>query len=283
MSRHGVNWSRLPASEGMLFEGPRWIAEARVFQWVDILAATIHRWDPYGSAPPEHRATGLEFATVALPLDADRMLVASRSSLHLYSWLDATLETVGQWDFPSDVRFNDGAISPTGDVYLGTMSMERRKGAAALYRFDLASGSLTAVLDGIGISNGLSWDTTTSAYYVDSLAPQIDRLELIDGPVVRSPWVRLGSEDEPDGLTIAPDGTLVVALWGGSRVVLIDPSRGSSTDVLVPALFPTSVAFGGVENELVIVTAGAGDASEDGPARVFLASAEDLLRGRPGS
>jgi sugar lactone lactonase YvrE len=273
-----VTWTPVAGANGRLFEGPRWIPEAGVFQWVDILGGSLHRWDPSGADAAERRETGLEFATVALPLDADRMLVASRSSLHVYSWRDRTLETVGQWTFPGDVRFNDGAVAPNGDLYVGTMSMDRRKGAAALYRFDIASGSLTAVQQGLGISNGLSWDSPASAYYVDSLEPQVDRLLLADGRLVREPWVRLDSDDEPDGLAVAPDGTVVVALWGGSRLVLLPAAGEPTVQVPVPAVYPTSVAFGGAEGDLVIVTTGEGDAGED-VGRVLVGSTQELLDG----
>lgn len=282
MSRHGVTWEVVPAPPGRLFEGPQWIAEARSFQWVDILGATIHRWSPYEAAASETRETGLEFATVALPLDADRMVVASRSSLHLYSWQDRTLETVGQWEFPDDVRFNDGAISPTGDVYVGTMSMQRRTDAAALHRVDLASGSLTTVVDGIGISNGLSWDSSTSAYYVDSLVPQIDRLRLEGDHVSRSPWLRLADDHEPDGLTVTPWGDVAVALWGDNKIVLASPGSRLTSDVALPARFPTSVKFGGDAAEFVVVTtAEEGVAPESPGGRLFLALSEDLRAMRP--
>jgi sugar lactone lactonase YvrE len=276
MSRDGVSWGRVPAADGVLFEGPRWIAEAGVFQWVDILSATVHRWDPYGSDPSENRETGLEFATVALPLDADRMLIGSRSSLHVYSWRDRTLETVGEWDFPPDVRFNDGAVAPGGEVYIGSMSMERRKGAAALYRFDLTSRSLTVVADSVGISNGLHWDSASSGYYIDSLEPRIDRVTVADGQLDRRLWLELAHDDEPDGLTVAADGSVVVAMWGGSRLVVATPARDLRA-VPVPALFPTSVAFGGVDGELVLVTAAAGDHGEDAPARILVGATAELL------
>lgn len=279
MSRNRVSWAVVPVRPGLLYEGPRWVAEAGVFQWVDILSASIHRWDPYGSADAETRETGLEYATVALPLDADRMLVASRSSLHVYSWRDDAHEVVGRWAFPDRVRFNDGAIAPNGDIYVGSMSMARVRGAAALYKFDLDSRTLTTVLDQIGISNGLCWTDDNTAYYVDSLVPQIDRLVVNDGVVSRERWIQLGPDDEPDGIAVAGDGTLAVAMWEGSRIELANAAGQPLPAVSVPALFPTAVAFGGDQGELVLVTTAADqdDAREPAPGKVFVGRVEDLL------
>jgi sugar lactone lactonase YvrE len=276
MSRNGVTWAEVAAPDGLLFEGPQWVPGARVFQWVDILAGSVHRWDPYAGGASENRSTGLEFATVALPLDADRSLVASRNSLHVHSWTDSGLEEVGRWEFPRDVRFNDGAVAPNGDIYVGTMSMERRKCAAALYRFDLGSGSLVAVLEGIGISNGLAWDSATTAYYVDSLSPQIDRLETSGSVVSRSLWRSLAENDEPDGLALASDGAVVVAVWGGGRLEVLHQAGQGPRAVEVPSRFPTSLTFGGVEGEWVLVTT-ANDPDTDSPGRALLCGTTELL------
>jgi len=278
--RDGVRWAFVDAPPGRLYEGPQWVPEVGVFQWVDILAGSLHRWDPYGAEPAMSRPTGLEFATVALPLDADRVLVASRSSLHVYSWDADALETVGEWDFPPDVRFNDGALSPGGDIYVGTMSMDRRREGAALHRFDLATSQLKPVLTGIGISNGLCWDSPTTAYYIDSLIPRVDRLEVVEGQLRRSEWARLSGDDEPDGMGLAPNGTLVVALWGGGRLVSLDLTTREARSVSVPTRFPTSVAFGGRDREFTLVTSAADDAAGGAPGRVLVSLTRELpLRG----
>ncbi|GEP39785.1 hypothetical protein NPS01_34480 [Nocardioides psychrotolerans] len=274
-----MKWHTVPGPHGRLFEGPHWIPEARVFQWVDILAATLHRWDPYNNEAAETRETGLEFATVALPLDHDRILVASRSSLHVYSWSESTMITVGEWKFPHDVRFNDGALTPCGDIYVGTMSMDRRPLGASLYKFDLAASVLEPVFTGVGISNGLSWDTDTSAFYVDSLVPQIDRVNKTEHGLTREPWLRLDEDDEPDGLAVAPSGHVVAALWGRGCLVVGATSPRKFVTATVPDAYPTSVAFGGVDDELVLVTTAGQSAATDRKARVFVGDAAELVSG----
>lgn len=257
MSGHGIAWRAVPAPRGRLYEGPTWIAAANAFQWVDILGATVHRWDPYANDGVESRKLDLEFATVALPLDGDRSLVASRSSLHEYSWGTEELATLGAWNFDSDVRFNDGAIAPNGDIYIGSMSMQRRLNAGALYRFDPGTGALDVAVGSVGISNGLAWTSESRAYYIDSLVPQIDVVTLSAGLVQREKWVGLGADAEPDGMAIDSDGSVLVALWGSGSIARA-PSLGASVELVqVPPRYPTSVAVGGRANELLLLTSAA--------------------------
>ncbi|MFL6088529.1 MAG: SMP-30/gluconolactonase/LRE family protein [Aeromicrobium sp.] len=261
-----MKWETVPAPVGQLYEGPHWIPDVECFQWVDILGATVHRWDPYAAGQVEIRATGLEFATMALPVDDNRSIVASRQSLHMFEWDTGCLSLLGEWAFEPDIRFNDGAVSPDGSIFVGTMSMERRPGAAALYEFNLDTGTLTAVVDGVGISNGLAWTSASDAIYVDSLRPGVDRLHRTGGEIARSAFARLEADDEPDGLAVEADGTVLVAIWGGSRIVRIGGDGTPISSLPIPARYPTSVALGGRQRDLLLVTTAACETSTEGTA-----------------
>lgn len=264
-----IDWRIVPAERGRLYEGARWVPRLGIFQWVDILAGTVHRWSPYEQrAVVEKRCLGLEFVTVALPLDSYRSVVASRSSLYEYDWSTDTLDELGQWDFPPDMRFNDGAVSPEGIVHIGTMSMAGRKDAGNLYQF--SGGELVPVLEGIGISNGLCWMSDTEAYYVDSVHPRIDVLTTAGGHVTREPWLHLDQGDEPDGLVVACDGTIFVANWGRSAVDQISP-EGFRTTVPVPVKFPTSIALSRDESWMIVTSAAPAGSCGKHDGRVLVA------------
>lgn len=237
---------------GRLFESIRWIPGADVFQWVDILASRVYRWNPSVEVDPSYRELDLEFATAALPIDSERSVVASRSSLHLLTWSSGSLETLGSWTFEPDIRFNDGAIAPDGSVHIGTMSMERRPEAGGLWRF--SDGELEPIVTGVGISNGLAWITPTSAAYVDSLKSQIDLLDFSEPLIGRRKLCSLGPDAEPDGLFALPSGEVLAALWGGSALAVVDPQAETVTRVRLPVKYPSSVCVGGVENDLIAVT-----------------------------
>ncbi|WP_348690882.1 SMP-30/gluconolactonase/LRE family protein [uncultured Nocardioides sp.] len=250
-------WREAPTAPGLLYEGPRWIPERDLFQWVDILGHSILRWNPYTSSPVERRELPLEFVSVALPMSPSQSIVASRNTLHLYDWDTEALSQIAELEFADDIRFNDGGISPTGDVYIGTMSIDGRPAAGTLYKLAKA-GDLEPILAGVTISNGLAWRSSDSAFYVDSALPQIQLLTWPeahgDRPPQRSVFVDLNGEDEPDGLTVTPDGDLLVAIWQGSVIRRFSSQGEHVDDYPVPATFPTSVAIGGRNKEFTFIT-----------------------------
>lgn len=248
-------WSVVPCAPGRLYECARWIPEAQVYQWVDILEHSVHRWAP-GANCVDSRVLDLEFTTAALPLNAEQSIISSRSSLHILDWTSGALRTIGEWTFPLDVRFNDGAIAPDGTVYIGTMSMDRRRDAAGLFRF--ADGELVEVLTKIGISNGLGWLPSQDAVHVDSLIPRVRLLDLAQAPHERGIFAELDDTDEPDGLQVTPDGGVLLANWGKSSLLHLTSQGSRRADIPVPARYPTSVAIGGQDlDQLLITTAGA--------------------------
>lgn len=254
-----IDWGIVPTARGKLYESPRWIPELDVFQWVDILAGSIYRWSPtQNKALVEARHLELEYVTVALPLDPYRSVVGSRNSLYEYDWSTGKLNELGRWTFPPHIRFNDGAISPDGIVHIGTMSMDGRKDAGNLYRF--SAGELVPVLEGIGISNGLCWIADSKAYYVDSVHPRIDVLTTLQGQVTRERWFDLDEGDEPDGLVVARDGTVLVANWGRGAIEQISP-EGSRTTLPVPVKFPTSIALSRDECWMIVTSAAHGSSA----------------------
>ena len=137
--------------------------------------------------------------------------------------------------------------------------MTGRTGAASLYRIG-SDGNLTEVLAGRTISNGLAWVSSTESRYIDSAHSRIFSLSWPAQPDAHpnlSVFVELDPGDEPDGLTISPSGEVLVALWRGSRIARFAPSGGRLADIEVPANFPTSVALGGAEEEIMVVTSAA--------------------------
>ena len=247
-----TEWAEVPVAPGLLYEGARWLADPGVFQWVDIFGHAICRWNPYEQANAERRELPLEFVTVALPLSATRSIVASRNSVHEYDWASGDLRELAAINVADDIRFNDGGLSPTGDIYIGTMSMERRRDVAALYR--LVGDELVEVLGGVTISNGLAWTSASEARYVDSMHPRVDSLSWRPDGLERAVFAVFDDAVEPDGLTIAPGGDVLVALWGAARLRRLSAPGDHIEDIPVPANFPTSVAIGGHDEELLLTT-----------------------------
>jgi sugar lactone lactonase YvrE len=163
------------------------------------------------------------------------------------------------------------------------MAYDEAAGAGSLYRLDSA-GSVSRVLAGVTISNGLAWsDDAATMYYIDSPTQRIDAFsyaadtgEIRDRrPVVHIP-AELGS---PDGLTIDADGGLWVALWGGGAVHRYLDGRLDRV-IRLPVSQPTSCTFGGPDLDELYVTSAWKGLSPDLRRAEPLAGA--LLRVRPG-
>ena len=71
-------------------------------------------------------------------------------------------------------RMNDGACDGAGRFWAGTMAIDERPGAGALYRLD-PDLTVHTMLTGVSISNGIDWSLDDRRmYYVDSPTRRID-------------------------------------------------------------------------------------------------------------
>jgi sugar lactone lactonase YvrE len=157
----------------------------------------------------------------------------------------------------NDVFFNEGAIDPDGRFWCGTAADDSRVGAGTMYRLDLGGG-VSRVFEGVTISNGLAWDLSGStAYYVDSATNAIVRLvDLPDaGGIHREPWVAIPRDlGEPDGLCVDADGSVWVAIWGGSCVCKYSAAGELTCQVAVPAPNVTSCTLGDEDLRTLYIT-----------------------------
>jgi sugar lactone lactonase YvrE len=154
------------------------------------------------------------------------------------------------------MRCNDGACDPAGRFWIGTMALDERPGAGALYRYDV-DGTLRTMLEGVTLSNGLGWDASGRLmYYVDSPTQRIDVFDFdaASGALAgRRPFAVIPEEDGiPDGLAVDDDGGIWLALHGGGEVRRFDPDGGVSGRVKVPVPKVTACCFAG---ERLFVTA----------------------------
>jgi sugar lactone lactonase YvrE len=60
----------------------------------------------------------------------------------------------------------------------------------------------------------------------------------------------------PDGMCVTADGTLLIAMWDGSRIEVISSAGQVKDPIELPVQRPTSCTFGGASaNELIVTTA----------------------------
>jgi sugar lactone lactonase YvrE len=191
----------------------------------------------------------------------------------------ATVET----DRPQN-RMNDGACDPAGRFWAGTMALDERPHAGALYRLD-PDLTVRTMLTDVTISNGIDWSPDgRRMYYVDSPTRRIDVFDFDPGTGAiadRRPFVDVPAESGiPDGITVDAAGFVWLALWGGAALHRYDPDGARERAVALPVSHPTSCAFGGPGLDELYVTSARRDLTRDERARQPMAGG--LLRLRPG-
>jgi len=246
-------------AQAELGEGPMWDPRVGCLYFVDILRGRVHRFDP---VPEQVRSydVGRMVGAVALT-ESDDLILAVQDGFARLDTRTGAVRTVATLDAAQpDLRFNDGKCDPAGRLWAGTMALDERRGAGAVYRLD-PGGRIHRIFGDVTISNGLDWsDDCATMYYIDSPTRTIDvfDFDLSSGAVGnRRPFVRIPrDEGVPDGMTLDAEGYLWVALWGGGAVHRYAPDGRRATVIRVPTRYPTSCAFGGADlGDLYITTA----------------------------
>jgi sugar lactone lactonase YvrE len=245
------------ASRCELAEGPVWDAGRQLLLWVDILPGTVHTLDPATGGRTSF-AVGTQVGAVGLTAGgglvlalADGFAVCDIDGRHL-------TRLPGLVTDPDVVRFNDGKPDPWGGFWAGTMQLHGEDGLGSLYRLS-PDGSITELLAGVSLSNGLDWtDDRRSFYYVDSPSGGIDLFDTdpesgaLSG---RRRFVGISAADGvPDGLTIDAEGGIWIAVWGASELRRYMPDGRLDTVVRLPVSQVSSAAFGGPDLGTLYIT-----------------------------
>ncbi|MEZ7003591.1 SMP-30/gluconolactonase/LRE family protein [Streptomyces sp. AD55] len=245
--------SRRTLGEGLRHTGDRLVT-------VDILDGTLTALDP--ATPGD--------GTVLLRLDVPLGAVAPLAG-HPGHWLAAAgtgaavLAPDGGLTWlarpgaagPVAGRVNDGCCDPSGRFWFGTMPYGPERGLGRLHRVG-HDGSVSTVLDGLGIPNGPAFTADGRVMYLaDSAEGRIDRFRVDpdDGELHdRTAHVTFApGAGSPDGMTVDDDGRLWVAVWGAGAVHRYAPDGSLDAVLPLPALQPTSPAL--VDGTLFVATA----------------------------
>ena len=243
-------------ADSVLGEGPVWDAADGTLLWIDILADRVHRSDLSGGGTMTIQA---DRTVGAIAPRADGGLIAAVPGGFGSLGADGTVRLLAtlEADRPAN-RMNDGKVAPDGSFWAGTMDRSAEPGAGSLYRLapDL---SVSVVLTGLTVSNGIGWSPDGAlCYFVDTADQGIDVVrEEGSGVWSRTPFVRIDRAlGVPDGLTVDAAGNVWVAMCFGGRVLCYAPDGTLIATVTVPAQLTTSVAFGGPDLDLLLITTG---------------------------
>jgi sugar lactone lactonase YvrE len=260
-------------SQCKLGEGPLWDHRSNLLCFVDINGETYLRFDVGSGDNPQRLPVNQKVGCSALHPDGGYLLGLADGF-----WIfDPAHDKLEKWIAPEGhdpaKRFNDGKVDPAGRFWAGTMGGNDKSGKLYCLHPD---GRLEEKLSGVAISNGLAWSSDHKRfYYIDTPTRRVDVFDYdIDTGSIsnRRPAIELPEGvGYPDGMTIAKDDTLWVAMWEGHGVLHCDPVGGKIIEKLeIPTERVTCPTFGGMDlDELFVTTAGGPgepDASADDPA-----------------
>jgi len=157
------------------------------------------------------------------------------------------------------VRWNDAGISPSGNLFLGTMAYSMLEGTSTLFRYSPRTNELVVLLRDLTISNGMDWsDDGTTFYFIDSSWQAVRSYSVFDDEISeRKNVIEIAPEDgAPDGMCMDSEGGIWVALWGGSEIRRYDSNNNFQLTerIRFPAKFVTSCAFVGENLDTLIIT-----------------------------
>lgn len=264
-------------------EGPVWDAAAGRLRWVDMLCGDVLTLDETGEITRTHVG---DMATALRPRARGGLVVAVERGFAVLDSSGTTVREDTAFDDPA-CRMNDGGADRQGRFLCGSMDYAMTEPRAALYRYD-PDGTVSTVLTGVTLSNGIAWSLDGERmYYIDSVTQQVDIFDydtVSGSPAGRRPLVRIDAASGlPDGLALDSEGGVWVALYGGHAVHRYGPDGRLDAVLELPAAKVTACAFGGPGlGELYITTSRVDLAPGDQPAAGALFLARPGVRGLPG-
>ena len=271
---------QLTAGGALLGESPCWDDRRGRLLWVDLWGGPLHSTDP---------ATGQTISReVAPPLSAAVQTgrgttVVTQGLCVLELTDDGVTHLV---DVPEEdcLRANDAAADPVGRLWIGTMYLPGRpRVPGGLWRWEPGDPSPVRILDDVLLANGMAWSPAGDRmYFVDSLRQRVSAFAFDAGTGALGepePYVKVSVEAGlPDGIAVAADGSVWVALAGGGVVHRYD-EQGSLVDrVELPVQYPTSCTFGGMGLSDLFVTTGSRQVPLDQRPAAVAAGAGALFR-----
>ncbi len=247
-----------------LIEGPVWVPGQGLY-WSDVINGGVYRLAPSGeisTAIAHRRGIG------GMALHAAGGLVVGGRNIAFKSLTDERTVVLLEHDVAPDVvGFNDLTTDVDGRIYVGSLAFRVFAGEAPkpghLHVIDL-DGRARTIADGVLLTNGLGFSPDGSRlYHCDSLGNLIRVYDVAGGGSVDAGRVFTHVTGTPDGMAIASDGSIWVALAAGGAVAVFSPDGAERMRLPVPLPMVTSVCFGGDDlRDLYVVTGSRGGPSD---------------------
>lgn len=250
-----------------LIEGPVWDAQ-RGLLYSDVINGGVFcldRQDKVSQVIAHRRGIG------GMALHADGGLIVGGRNIGYKPPDGGDTQVILDSDPDNGVLgFNDLTTDASGRIYVGSLAFrpvgsddEPRPGV--LFCIDL-DGSARVVGDDVWLTNGLAVSPDGKRlYHSESRKNRVRVYDVKDGGAL-SPHRTFAPVEPgiPDGLAVAEDGSVWVAVADGGRVDVFEPDGSLRTQLACPLPMVTSVCFGGDDlRDLYVVTGSRGAGGDD--------------------
>ena len=251
-----------------VLEAPTWDGAGGVY-FTNVTAGGVYRLDmatgTVDNVVPHRKGIG------GLALTRDGNLVVSGRNVALKRpGGDTQVLLDGESVDRKIIGFNDLTVAPSGAVVVGALgpgainphavdphapSPPIGTGTGAF--FEVSREGVRILADDIGHPNGVAYALGgRSVYASDSLRRCVYRFTVgPEGWSERSIFARFDGA-LPDGMAVASDGSLWLALALASEVVVLEPDGNVRTRIRTPIPLTTSVHFGGEDLRTAFITSG---------------------------
>jgi sugar lactone lactonase YvrE len=237
-------------------EGPLYNASENSVTWVDITGKKWHKYNFDSGKTISHDVPKMIGAIVERKNGGYFGAVEEG-----FAEINATNGYEVVIDFlPAEERMNDAKADGLGRWWAGSNAIDFTAGKGQLHKLN-PDRSYETVLTGLTLPNGLGWSPDNTKFYlVDTFASSLWVFDFdYSSGKLRNQQLMHKFDDSkgyPDGMCVTNDGTLLIAMWDGSRIEVISSSGEVQEPILLPVQRPTSCTFGGVlGNELIVTTA----------------------------
>ena len=248
-----------------LVEGPTWIND-RGLLFSDVIKGGVYLLDHLNNVSPivEHRRG---IGGIAIHQE-NGLIVGGRNIAYKSFTGDKTTILLSNDVTEDAVGFNDLTTDSKGRVYVGSVAFkvfsDDEMIPGHLHVIDV-DGSVRTISDGVMLTNGLGFSPDgRTLYHADARDAVVRQYEVSpDGNVSDwKPFVQ-ANNGHPDGLAVAEDGSVWIAMAYGSRVDVFESNGALRESLPVPLPMVTSVCFGGPDlRDLYVVTGSRGGPSD---------------------
>ena len=249
-----------------LIEGPVWDPGAGLY-FSDALEGGVHLLDRAGgisTVVPKRRGVG------GMALHGQDGLVMGGRDIAVVRLADGrTSPILSLSQLPGATGFNDLTVDAAGRVYVGSLTFRVFSGDTPtpgfLHRIDL-DGTFQTVAEGILLSNGIAFSGDGRLLSPADARAAVVRVYDVQPDGSLGPWrpfATFGGQGTPDGLKVAVDGSVWVALAHAGIVRVFNADGSPRRDIAIPLPLVTSLCFGGDDlRDLYVVTGSKGGPSD---------------------